>query len=112
MRIALPRLEELFDDAVFLSSLEVVFVWFHMDSEQAGTVWGEFVANVVEGIDGSVFPRFDMKNRPHIVYSLLNGVCLPRYASAIRVIYHFHYNGVHWKFQCPPYDCIILPRPL
>jgi hypothetical protein len=41
-------------------------------------VWGEFVANVVEGIDGSVFPRFDMKNRPHIVYSLLNGVCLPR----------------------------------
>ena len=78
LRIALPRLEELFDDAIFLSSLEVVFVWFHMDSEQAGTVWGEFVANVVEGIDGSVFPRFDMKNRPHIVYSLLNGVCLPR----------------------------------
>ncbi len=95
MQIALPRLEELFDDAIFLSSLEVVFVWFHMDSEQAGTVWGEFVANVVEGIDGSVFPRFDMKNRvegidgsvfprfdmknrPHIVYSLLNGVCLPR----------------------------------
>ena len=78
MGIVLPRLEELFDDAIFLSSLEVVFVWFHMDSEQAGTVWGEFVANVVEGIDGSVFPRFDMKNRPHIVYSLLNDVCLPR----------------------------------
>ena len=36
LRIALPRLEELFDDAIFLSSLEVVFVWFHMDSEQAG----------------------------------------------------------------------------
>ena len=76
MQIALPRLEELFDDAIFLSSLEVVFVWFHMDSEQAGTVWGEFVANVVEGIDGSVFPRFDMKNRPHIVYSLLNDTVL------------------------------------
>ena len=78
MRYLLPFLEELFDDAVFQSSLEVVFVWFHMDSEQTGTVWGEFVANVVESIDGSVFPRFDMKNRPHIVYSLLNGVCLPR----------------------------------
>ena len=78
LRYPLPFLEELFDDAVYLPSLEVVFVWFHMDSEQAGTVWGEFVANVVEGIDGSVFPRFDMKNRPHIVYSLLNGVCLPR----------------------------------
>jgi hypothetical protein len=76
--IVLPRLEELLGNAVFQPSLEVVFVWFHVDSEQAGTVWGEFVANVVEGIDGSVFPRFDMKNRPHIVYSLLNGVCLPR----------------------------------
>ena len=78
MRYLLPFLEELLGDAIFQPSLEVVFVWFHMDSEQAGTVWGEFVANVVEGIDGSVFPRFDMKNRPHIVYSLLNGVCLPR----------------------------------
>ena len=29
LRIALPRLEELFDDAIFLSSLEVVFVWLH-----------------------------------------------------------------------------------
>ena len=36
--IVLPRLEELFDDAVFLSSLEVVFVRFHMDSEQAGLI--------------------------------------------------------------------------
>jgi hypothetical protein len=38
LRIALPRLEELFDDAIFLSSLEVVFVWFHMDSEQTGLI--------------------------------------------------------------------------
>ena len=52
----MPRLEELLGNVVFQPSLEVVFVWFHMDSEQAGTVWGEFVANVVEGIDGSVFP--------------------------------------------------------
>ena len=78
LRFLLPFLEELFDDAVYLPSLKVVFVRLNMDSEQAGAVWSEFVANVVEGIDGSVFPRFDMKNRPHIVYSLLNGVCLPR----------------------------------
>jgi hypothetical protein len=38
LRIALPRLAELFGDAIFLSSLEVVFVWFHMDSEQAGLI--------------------------------------------------------------------------
>ena len=38
LQIALPRLEELFDDAIFLSSLEVVFVWYHMDSEQAGLI--------------------------------------------------------------------------
>ena len=50
MRYPLPFLEELFDDAVYLPSLEVVFVWFHMDSEQAGTVWSEFVANIVEGM--------------------------------------------------------------
>ena len=30
MRYLLPFLEELFDDAVFLSSLKVVFVWFHI----------------------------------------------------------------------------------
>ena len=76
--IALPGYGNPFDNAVFLSMLEVVFVWLHVDGELAGAVWSEFVANIVEGIDGSVFPRFDMKNRPHIVYSLLNGVCLPR----------------------------------
>jgi hypothetical protein len=38
LRYLLPFLEELFDDAVFQPSLEVVFVWFHMDSEQAGLI--------------------------------------------------------------------------
>ena len=39
--------------------LEVVFVRLHMDGELAGPLWGEFVANIVEGIDDSVFPRLD-----------------------------------------------------
>ena len=59
LRYPLPFLEELFDDAVYLPSLKVVFVRLNMDSEQAGAVWSEFVANIVEGIDGSVFPRLN-----------------------------------------------------
>ena len=38
---------------VFPSTLEVVFIRLNVDSEQAGTVWSEFVANIIEGIDGS-----------------------------------------------------------
>ena len=104
LRFVLPRLEELFDDAVFLSSLEVVFVWFHMDSEQTGTVWGEFVANIVESINGSVFPRLNGQYRPSAVYPLLDGICFARYASAFRVVNYFYCNRIQWKPQCPPYE--------
>ena len=38
LRYLLPFLEELLGDAIFQPSLEVVFVWFHMDSEQAGLI--------------------------------------------------------------------------
>ena len=34
--IALPGYGNPFDNAVFLSMLEVVFVWLHVDGEQAG----------------------------------------------------------------------------
>ena len=54
LRYLLPFLEELFDDAVYLPSLKVVFVRLNMDSEQAGAVGSEFVANIVEGIVCSV----------------------------------------------------------
>ena len=57
--IARSGFEKLFDDAVFPSTLKVVFVRLNMDSEQAGAVWSEFVANIIEGIDGSVFPRLN-----------------------------------------------------
>ena len=102
--IALSGFEKLLDDAVFLSSLEVVFIWLNVDNEQAGTVWGEFVANIVEGIDGSVFPWFKGQYHPLAVYPLLYGVCLACNTSAIRVIHHFHGNRVQWKFQYPPYE--------
>ena len=42
-----------------MSSIEVVFIWLNVDNEQAGAVWSEFVANIVEGVDGSVFPWLD-----------------------------------------------------
>jgi len=38
LRYLLPFLEELLGNAVFQPSLEVVFVWFHMDSEQTGLI--------------------------------------------------------------------------
>lgn len=38
LRYLLPFLEELFDDAVYLPSLKVVFVRLNMDSEQAGLI--------------------------------------------------------------------------
>ena len=57
--IARSGFEKLFDDAVFPSTLKVVFVRLNMDSEQACTMWGEFVANIVKGINGSVFPWLD-----------------------------------------------------
>ena len=53
LRIALPGFGKFFDDTVFPSTLEVVFIRLNVDSEQAGTVWSEFVANIIEGIDGS-----------------------------------------------------------
>ena len=94
MGIARSGFEKLFDDAVFPSTLEVVFVWLDVDGEQAGTMWGKFVANIVKGIDSSVFPRLEGQYRPFAVYPLLNGVCFACYASAIRVIHHFHDNKV------------------
>ena len=57
--IARSGFEKLFDDTVFPSTLEVVFVWLDVDGEQACTMWGEFVANIVKGINGSVFPWLD-----------------------------------------------------
>ena len=57
--IALSGFEQLFGDAVYLPSLKVVFVWLDVDGEQACTMWGEFVANIVKGINGSVFPWLD-----------------------------------------------------
>ena len=57
--IALSGFGKFFDDTVFPSTLEVVFIRLNVDSEQAGAVWSEFVANIVEGIDGSVFPRLN-----------------------------------------------------
>ena len=68
-------------------------------------MWGEFVANIVKGIDSSVFPRLEGQYRPFAVYPLLNGVCFACYASAIRVIHHFHDNRVQWKFQYPESVC-------
>ena len=104
MWITLFGFKQLFDDAVFLSSLEVVFIWLNVDSEQACAVWGKFVANIVRGIDSSVFPRLEWQYRPFAVYPLLNGVCLACHTSVIRVIHHFHDNRVQWKFQYPPYE--------
>ena len=94
-----------------MSSIEVVFIWLNVVGEQAGTVWGEFVANIVEDIDGSVFPWLDGQYSPFVVYPLLNGVCLACHKRAIRIIHHFHDNRVQWKFQCPPYEGVGLREP-
>ena len=50
-----------------------------MDSEQAGAVWSEFVANIVEGIDGSVFPRLNGCSIVHTSFTR----CSMVYASPV-----------------------------
>ena len=92
--IALSGFEQLFDDTVFPSTLEVVFIWLDVDGEQAAIMWGEFVANIVKGIDSSVFSRLDRQRLPLFIYPLFDGVCLACHTSAVGIINHFHDNRV------------------